>query len=226
MDRRFKLPIAKYAWKLALPLLGVGALLLLTPLKWAVVLCWAGAGSVLFFFRDPDRAIPVVPDAVLSPADGKVLSVQRVPFDGFPNGEAQRVSIFMSLLNVHITRSPWASKITSITHHSGKFFSALSDHASDRNENMLVHFQRGSEMIAVKHIAGAVARRIICHRRVGDSVDMGERVGMICFGSRVDVWLPVSTALKAYPGMHVRGGQTIIGIMPAHEQERKERNPQ
>lgn len=227
MDNRFKFPIAKPAWKLALPLLGVGVLLLLlTPLKWAAVICWAGAGSVLFFFRDPDRPIPAVPNAVLSPADGKVLSVQRVPHSDFPNGEALHVSIFMSLLDVHITRSPWASRITSVTHCPGKFFSALSDQASDHNEHMLLHFQRGSEVLVVKHIAGVLARRIICQRSVGENVGMGERVGMICFGSRVEIWLPLSTALKAYPGMRVRGAQTIIGILPVHEPERKERNQQ
>ena len=227
MDNRFKFPIAKPAWKLALPLLGVGVLLLLlTPLKWAAVICWAGAGSVLFFFRDPDRPIPAVPNAVLSPADGKVLSVQRVPHSEFPNGEALRVSIFLSLLDVHITRSPWASRITSITHCPGKFLSALSDQASDRNEHMLMHFQRGSEVLVVKHIAGILARRIICQRSVGESVGMGERVGLICFGSRVEIWLPLTTALKAYPGMRVRGAQTIIGILPVHEPERKERNQQ
>ena len=226
MDNRFKFPIAKPAWKMALPLLGLGVLLLLTPLKWGAVICWAGAGSVLFFFRDPDRPIPAVPNAVLSPADGKVLSVQRVPHSEFPNGEALRVSIFLSLLDVHITRSPWASRITSITHCPGKFLSALSDQASDHNEHMLLHFQRGSEVLVVKHIAGILARRIICHRRVDENVGMGERVGMICFGSRVEIWLPLTTALKAYPGMRVRGGQTIIGILPVHEPERKERNQQ
>lgn len=224
MDSRFKLPIASPAWKLALPLFGIGVLLLLTPLNWAAVVFLASTASILYFFRDPDRPIPIVPNAVLSPSDGKILSIQRVPYSESRNGEAVRISIFLSLLDVHITRSPWASSITSITHHPGKFFSALREKASDCNEHLLVHFQRGSDVLVVKHIAGILARRIICQRHIGDSIRMGERVGMICFGSRVEILLPLSTALKAYEGMRVRGGQTILGILPAHEPESMKRN--
>jgi phosphatidylserine decarboxylase len=224
MYSRLKVPIAKPAWKVVLPPLAVGILLLFTPLKWAAVVCLVGAGSVLCFFRDPERAIPVVPNAVLSPSDGKVVSVQRVSCSEFPNGEALWVSIFLSLLDVHITRSPLASKITSIAHFPGKFFSALSEQSSEQNEHMLMHFQHGSETLLVKHIAGVLARRIICHRRIGEAVGGGDRVGMICFGSRVEIWLPPATALKVYPGMRVRGGQTIIGILAAREPGNKERN--
>ncbi len=167
----------------------------------------AMAAFMAFFFRDPRRTVPTEPGIVVAPADGRVTVVKRA--DG-QNAESL-VSIFLSPLDVHINRSPIGGEITKIEYKSGKFLMATNRRASLLNEQNTLTI-RGSELtVRCTQIAGILARRIVCWKREGESVECGERFGMIKFGSRTDVLMPSSVEIVVEEGMHVRGGVTIIG---------------
>lgn len=169
----------------------------------------AVAGFMAFFFRDPRRAVPTEPGIVVAPADGRVTVVKRA--DG-QNAESL-VSIFLSPLDVHINRAPIGGEITGIAYKSGKFLMATNRKASLLNEQNTLTI-RGPELtVRCTQIAGILARRIVCWKREGESVECGERFGMIKFGSRTDVVMPSSVEIVIEEGMHVRGGVTIIGRM-------------
>jgi phosphatidylserine decarboxylase len=178
----------------------------------AIVLTLATV-TVAFFFRDPDRIPSAKPEnAILSPADGKVIAIQQVEEREFLRGKALKISIFLSLTNVHINRIPLAGVVKYKNYHPGKFALAFRDKASEDNENMLVGIECGNGLrIAVKQIAGFVARRIICKAQIDKTYGTGERYGLICFGSRTELFLPVDTKVTVKPGDRVRGGLTIIG---------------
>ncbi len=167
-----------------------------------------------FFFRDPERAIPGDPKLVLSPADGKVVQVVPAP-DGHPLGKgATQVSIFLSIFDVHINRSPIAGKITAVQYHPGEFLPAFDHKASERNEQNSVTVEAGSSRVMFKQIAGLIARRIVFKKRLDDEVAAGERVGLIKFGSRVDVFLPTGVTLRVKVGDRVSGGTSVIAERP------------
>jgi phosphatidylserine decarboxylase len=181
----------------------------------AMAIHWFWAGSVfmflgvfvLFFFRDPERAIPADPETIVSPADGRVMEVVEEPLDGQPG---RRISIFLSIFDVHVNRSPVAGKITAIEYRTGKFYAAMRGRASAENEQNAFHVSSERGDVVFKQIAGWVARRIVCWKSVGDSVTRGERVGMIRFGSRMDVWLPDRVEIAVRSGQHVAGGRSIL----------------
>jgi phosphatidylserine decarboxylase len=162
---------------------------------------------VLFFFRDPQRTPPPDPDAILSPADGRVMEVVEEPRDGIAG---RRISIFLSIFDVHVNRSPVSGRITAIEYRTGKFYVAMRGRASAENEQNAFYVSTDRGDIVFKQIAGWVARRILCWKSVGDSVTRGERVGMIRFGSRMDVWLPDRVDIVTRPGQHVAGGTSIL----------------
>jgi phosphatidylserine decarboxylase len=167
----------------------------------------AVAGFMAFFFRDPRRAVPTEPGIVVAPADGRVTVVKR----GDGQNAESLVSIFLSPLDVHVNRSPIGGEITKITYKSGKFLMATNARARLLNEQNTLTI-RGSELtVSCTHIAGILARRIVCWKREGERVECGERFGMIKFGSRTDVVMPSSVEIVVEEGMHVRGGVTIIG---------------
>jgi phosphatidylserine decarboxylase len=167
-----------------------------------------------FFFRDPERAIPGDPRLVLSPADGKVVQVVPAP-DGHPLGKgATQISIFLSIFDVHINRSPIAGKITAVQYHPGEFLPAFDHKASERNEQNSVIVEAGSSRVMFKQIAGLIARRIVFKKRLDDEVAAGERVGLIKFGSRVDVFLPTGVTLRVKVGDRVSGGTSVIAERP------------
>jgi phosphatidylserine decarboxylase len=170
--------------------------------------------SIWMFFRDPDRVIPADQDAVVSPADGKVLFAGSEENNPYLNGPCIKVSIFMSVLNVHVNRVPREGVVREIDYYPGKFFNAALDKASKHNEKnaVFVKTDDGKEICFVQ-IAGLIARRIICYIQPGDQVKRGQRMGLICFGSRVDVYLPAQTRLKVAKGDKVRGGNTILGYL-------------
>ena len=143
---------------------------------------------------------------VVSAADGRVVSIVRVP-------EGVRVSVFMTLFNVHVNRIPCSGGVERVTHYPGRFFSAFREKASDENEHREIVIVRGERRVVVKQIAGVIARRIVCRLRAGDVVRTGERFGMIKFGSRVDLTLPAKTEIKVHVGDRVKAGQTIMGVM-------------
>ncbi len=167
---------------------------------------------VCFFFRDPDRATPDDPHAVISPADGKIVYAGTVEENTYFQGPCKKISIFMSVFNVHVNRIPHDGQIKKISYHPGKFFSANLDKASKENEhNALFIETKDGLKYCVVQIAGLIARRIICNTIAGESVIHGQRFGMICFGSRLDVYLPVESGFNVKLGERVKAGNSILG---------------
>jgi phosphatidylserine decarboxylase len=171
-----------------------------------------GAGLVLtvgvaLFFRDPERSIPQTPETIVSPADGRVMEI--VP----ENAQTQRISIFLSLWDVHINRAPYGGVVQSVVYTPGAFLAAYRQEASLVNEaNTVTIAEHGREFI-VKQIAGVLARRIVCRVRPGDTLEKGQRYGLIRFGSRTDLLLPATAEIAVQVGDVVRGGETILAFL-------------
>ncbi len=163
-----------------------------------------------YFFRDPDRITPKGDSLVIAPADGKVISIKRVEEKEFFQGEAWQVCIFMSPLNVHVNRNPISGMVRHTRYVKGEYFAAFEDKASERNEQMIVGLEGAHGKVLFKQIAGFVARRIVCNLQIGDSVKAGERFGMIKFGSRVDVFLPITAVVNVKLGDVTRAGETVL----------------
>ena len=162
-----------------------------------------------FFFRDPSREPPTEPDVVVAPADGRVTRVSRV----LPESENSPtlVSIFLSPLDVHINRAPIAGEITDLSYKKGKFLIATNENASLVNEQNALTIKGDKVTVMCKQVAGILARRIVCWKRKGERVALGERFGMIKFGSRTDIVLPENVDVRVSEGVRVRAGTTIIG---------------
>jgi len=198
--------MVKDGYRFALPPLILGILLMAFRWWWAAVLVALGL-FVMYFFRDPERQIPSEPGAVVSPGDGRVVEIVDEPLEG---RAGKRISIFLSIFDVHVNRAPVAGKIRKIEYHPGRFMAAWNGKASADNEQNVIAIQTPCGEMSFKQIAGWVARRILCWKRVGDEVALGERVGMIRFGSRVDVWLPAGAEILVQRGQHVAGGATQL----------------
>lgn len=162
---------------------------------------------VLFFFRDPERTPPSDPELIVSPADGRVMEVVEEARGECPG---RRISVFLSIFDVHVNRAPVAGRIAAMEYRKGQFYAAMRGRASEQNEQNVIHVSTEHGEVVFKQIAGWVARRILCWKAVGDSVTRGERVGMIRFGSRVDIWLPDRVEILVRPGQHVAGGSSIL----------------
>ena len=205
---------------------GVSLLLFLLwpPLAWLAVLVTAW---IAYFFRDPARVTPLREGLVVAPADGRISAIERVrPPTELGLGEAQRlrVSIFLSVFDVHINRSPVAGRIARSIYVPGSFLNAALDKASEENERRgLVIATAGDSEIAVVHIAGLIARRIVTFVNEGDSVGVGERFGLIRFGSRVDVYLPPGRGSLVAVGQRAIGGETVLADLRSEEPEREAR---
>ena len=188
---------------------------LFKPLFWLLLIL---AGWMAIFFRDPERVVPVARGLVVSPADGRVEPLVRVPPPpelGLGEEPRTRVSIFMNVFDCHINRAPVGGRITGVAYKAGKFLSADLDKASEVNErNGLMIEVEGGETVGVVQIAGLVARRIVCWTREGANVEAGERIGMIRFGSRLDVYLPEGSSVVANPGQRAIAGETVIALLP------------
>jgi phosphatidylserine decarboxylase len=184
---------------------------------WMVVAALLAAAAVftLWFFRNPKRAVPDDPRAIVSPADGKVLSVERLFEPRVLKEDVQRVSIFMGLTDVHVNRIPCDGHIVGRYYYPGKFFSAFKEKASLDNEQqaLVLETPQGRRMMFVQ-IAGFVARRIVTWVREGDSVERGRRYGLIRFGSRMDVYLPLAVRVTVKPGDRVAGASSVLGVWP------------
>jgi phosphatidylserine decarboxylase len=199
--------MVKDGYKFALPPLVLGLLALIPGWKWpAALLIFLGL-FVLYFFRDPERAIPLEQGAVVSPADGRVVEIVEEAFEGQPG---RRVSIFLSVWDVHVNRAPAAGTIRRVEYRPGRFYAALRARASAENEQNVIHLATPAGEMAFKQIAGWIARRVICWKREGDAVARGERVGLIRFGSRVDVWLPPAAEITVRRGQKVAGGASVL----------------
>ncbi len=169
------------------------------------------SAAFLFFFRDPDRQPPPGENLVLSPADGQVIKIEEFPSHPDLAGSGTVVSIFLSLLDVHFTRSPFSAEVKRVDYRPGKFFPAYRKEASSQNESssLLLHGERGP--VFLKQMVGIAARRIKCYVKPGDRVAAGQKIGLMYFGSRVDLYLPDRVDLKVGLNQKVKGGLTIIG---------------
>ena len=169
---------------------------------------------VCFFFRDPDRVVPNQDGALVSPADGKVVFADTVEEDTYFQGPCRKISIFMSVFNVHVNRIPHDGTVGRVSYYPGKFFSANLDKASKENEHNAVFIETETGVkYCVVQIAGLIARRIISRVQAGDPVVRGQRFGMICFGSRLDVYLPAESSISVAVGDKVRAGNSILGYL-------------
>jgi phosphatidylserine decarboxylase len=164
------------------------------------------------FFRDPDRIIPAEKGIIVSPADGKVILTDLTDDTPFFSGQTMKISIFMSVFNVHVNRIPYDGRIKKIDYYPGKFFSANLDKASLENEQNAVFIEMdNAKPLCVVQVAGLIARRIICRIQPGDHVMRGQRFGLICFGSRLDVYLPPDIKLRVAVGDKIKAGTSILG---------------
>ncbi len=198
-----RLPIAAEGWPLILPGFALAALFALLHWRVASAAALALALFVTWFFRDPQRAIPPDPSAIVSPADGRVIEV--LPQDG-----GARISIFLSVLNVHVNRVPVAGEVVEVTRRPGKFLAAWKHEASSDNAQASVTVRTPRGDVRFVQITGLIARRIVCHLLPGAHVERGERYGLIRFGSRMDVHLPAAAEPAVRVGDRVRGGADVI----------------
>ena len=195
----------------ALSLVGAAVLL-----GWLVGTFWALPALVLaafflWFFRDPEREIPDTPGAVVSPADGRVTGIWPMTENGV---RQTRISIFLNVFDVHVNRSPTAGIIREVRYQVGKFGNAMNVTSAEQNEQNIVTVEGDGQAVKFKQIAGLLARRIIFTKKAGDRVERGERVGLIKFGSRVDVFLDASASLQVKIGDRVKGGSSVLAFLP------------
>ncbi len=213
---KYGLPLAKEGYPFFIPLLFLGAFFLyqgLSGLGWVFL---ALGGFVVFFFRDPSREVPQEEGLLLSPADGRVVKIQPATQDEFAGWT--QISIFLSIFNVHVNRTPIAGVVKEKRYNKGKFLAAFNHKASLLNEQNLIIIETGISHVAVKQIAGLIARRIVCWVDESDQLATGRRIGLIRFGSRVDVLFPetdVSVLVKK--GDRVKGGLSILGRLQNKE---------
>ncbi|MFH1067057.1 MAG: phosphatidylserine decarboxylase family protein [bacterium] len=165
---------------------------------------------ILYFFRDPERPIPQEPTAIVSPADGKIVVVDEATERFFSQKKMRRIGIFLSVFDVHVNRSPFEGTVATVERHDGQFLDARNQEAELRNEdqNWLIETPRGP--VVVRQIAGLIARRIVAWKKKGDALAKGERMGMIRFGSRTDIYFPLECEVVVKPGDRVQGGSAIL----------------
>jgi len=198
------------AYYYAIPLLAVAALM-----GWLAAPLWAApalalAAFFLWFFRDPERDIPDAPGALVSPADGKVTDVSLIDSDG---AQRLRISIFLNVFDVHVNRSPIRGVIRAVSYKKGKFLNAMAAASAKENEQNIVTVEGDGQRVVFKQIAGLLARRIVFTKKVGDHVERGERVGLIKFGSRVDVILDAAALVQVKIGDRVKGGSSALAFL-------------
>lgn len=196
------------AWPPIASLAVVAALLLYLGHPYAALASFLAASFVAFFFRDPERSIPAGDGLVVSPADGRVVGVDRDPSSG-----GSRIAIFLSLFNVHVNRSPVSGRVLDVKYRPGSFRPAYEGAASAENERNTLELEAPSGRFDVSQIAGIVARRIRCFKAAGDRVGRGERIGYIAFGSRTELTVPAGAVVLVKIGDAVKGGETVVARM-------------
>jgi phosphatidylserine decarboxylase len=204
--------MVKEGYYFGLPLLLIGGAALFLHWRIAAYLLLFLTLFVFSFFRDPDRVIPSEPGAIVSPGDGRVVVVQDEDYAGKPG---KRVSIFLAVWNVHVNRSPEAGRITKMEYRPGKFVAAMRANASAENEQNIFTLSTDAGELIFKQIAGLIARRVVSWKKAGDTVARGERIGLVRFGSRVDLWVPQQAEILVKVGQNVKGGSSILASWPA-----------
>jgi phosphatidylserine decarboxylase len=207
----YRIPVAKAG----VPFIGIAVLVavIFALLNWSVpaIVFFVIAAFVLFFFRDPERIISLGSGLVVSPADGRVIDIAEDNRDSLDGKDVRRISIFMSILNVHVNRIPITGQVRQISYLPGSFWPANRKRALLENERNAVLILGEDEMeLTVVQVAGIIARRIVCWVKVGDNVKIGERFGLICFGSRLDVYVPKNVSVLVKKGDRARAGQTVL----------------
>lgn len=193
----------------------------------AMVLAFAGATAlaivslllplaIALFFRDPERTPAADRRAVLAPADGKVMFAGEAPAGAAPNGAWRQVTIFLSLLDVHINRTPVAGRVTRVDYVPGTFVPAYREDAT-RNEHSEIWIDHDGQPVVARQVVGVLARRVVCRVKTGDDLAAGERIGLMKFGSRMDVFVPPTATLTVAAGESVRGGETVIARLTSGE---------
>ena len=207
-------PIALEGLPFIIPLLVISSALWYFGIRYPAIFFTLLTLFVLWFFRNPERLIPADENSIVSPADGKVIFAGRVFEDRFLKADAVKVSIFMNVFNVHVNRVPVSGRVVGLFYNPGKFFSANLDKASLENEQnvVLLETANGRKVLFIQ-IAGLIARRIVCYLKEGDVVEKGKRFGMIRFGSRLDVYLPVDCRVNIKVGDKVKAGASILGYL-------------
>lgn len=169
------------------------------------------AAFFLWFFRDPQRSIPTGPGLIVSPGDGLVTETVSI---STPSGPRQRISIFLSVFDVHVNRSPIGGTLTEVRYHEGKYMNAMNPACAECNEQNVATVSGEGIEVTFKQIAGLLARRIVFNFREGDRLERGQRVGLIKFGSRVDIIFPAEAVLRVKSGQRVKGGESVLAAMP------------
>ena len=207
-------------WVMVIPLgaLAIACLVIdyLAPgVLWILLAAVFGALALFigFFFRDPSRRVPQGEGLVISGGDGKVVAVEEITNDPFIDGPATQISVFLSIVNVHVNRIPITGVVKLRQRIEGKFKLAFKDEASGDNAQMVLGIEGEQGRVLIKQIVGFVARRIVCNVHEGDEVCIGDRFGLIRFGSRIDVIVPTGTEIRVKNGDRVRGGETILGVL-------------
>lgn len=213
MSSKTGIPIAFEGLKLIIPLAVLTIVIFL--LEWIIAgfMLLAITLFVLFFFRDPQRTVPEGGSVVVSPADGKVVVIKDIYENNYLHQNLKQISIFLSVFNVHVNRAPVGGVIESVKYNPGKFHIAALEKASLENEQTAMVIADGNRKILVKQIAGIIARRIICYVQPGNVVKKGNRYGLICFGSRADIFLPANSEIKVKLGDKVKGARDIIAFL-------------
>jgi phosphatidylserine decarboxylase len=213
--RAIKAPVAAEAFPFVMPLAAFTFTAFALDWDFIGVLCMAALVFVLAFFRNPERYHKIVKGSVLAGADGKVVAAGLVPHDGFPGGQCLRIAIFMSVFECHINWSPVNGKVLQAAHYPGKFINAMHDKCADENERKVIVLETDDgHRVEVKLVAGLIARRIVCPIDAGDTLTQGEKIGLIRFGSRVEILVPANSALHVRPGMMIRGAETVVATLP------------
>jgi len=204
--------MVKEGYSFGVPLLLLGGVSFLLQWYVATAVLVFLAAFIFSFFRDPERVIPAEPGAVVSPADGRVVVVTDEENEGRPG---KRVSIFLAIWNVHVNRAPADGTITKMDYRPGKFLAAMRERASVENEQNVFTLSTDAGEMVFKQIAGLIARRVVSWKKVGERVARGERIGLVRFGSRVDVWVPRTAEIVVRVGESVKGGSSVVARWPA-----------
>jgi phosphatidylserine decarboxylase len=199
----------------ALGMVGVAALLWWLTVPAFAIVPLLLAGFFLWFFRDPERAIPSDPGLVVSPADGKITDVSPTQLNGRP---CTRISIFLNVFDVHVNRTPIAGVVREVVYQKGKFGNAMDAVSAEANEQNIVTVEGEGMVLVFKQIAGLLARRIVFNHKPGDTLARGQRVGLIKFASRTDIIFPSPNQLSVKLGDRVKGGSTILAHVPVSQQ--------
>jgi len=213
MMKNYGIPVASEGWPFIIPLAVVTVLCFLLGWKSPAWVLLVLTLFVLFFFRDPERTVPEGRGVVVSPADGRVIVIKDIFEPTYLKQDVKQISIFLSVFNVHVNRSPAEGTVELVKYNPGKFHVASVDKASLDNEQTAMVVASGQNRILVKQIAGLIARRIVCYAKAGETLERGERYGLIRFGSRVDIFIPKNADIKVRLGDRIKGARDVIAVM-------------